>query len=106
MCVRGFGDQTRMTPTVQEGTFRYHGTWPSWLQFLLSGNEGACCDGQGGEKDRGDRPARLGAKSGDGGGEASGPGETQRARWLGHRPLRDLTASNSASDLGLVGTGH
>ena len=41
-----------------------------------------------------------------GGGEGSGPGDTQRARWLGHRPLGDLTASNSASDLGLVGIGH
>lgn len=95
-----------MTPTVQEGTFRYHGTWPSWLQFLLSGNEGACREGQGGEKDRGDRPARLGTESGDrgrGGLWARGHPEGQVA-WP--QASRGLTASNSASDLGLVGTGH
>lgn len=38
------------------------------------------------------------------GGEGSGPGDPGRASWLGHRPLGDPTASNSAFDLGLLGS--
>lgn len=73
-----------MTPAVQEGTSQDRGdSGPSWLPFVPSGSER---DGDAG-----------GAKSGSG-----TQGHTGRARWLGQGPLGDLTASNSAPDLGLM----